>query len=83
MCRTVGKFLCYNYLTQISLQKEADLEEESDDGYWDGIKYFTCTPNRGIFVDITKLLPYTEVRPKQLPEGNYPFAYNCTSKMQT
>ena len=50
--------------------QDEDLEEDNDDGWWAGVEYYTCKPNRGIFVDVTVLLPYKGPRPKILPKGS-------------
>jgi len=51
------------------LQDES-VEKGAHDGVWNGIKYYDCKHNRGIFVPLINLKPHNEVKEK-LSAGNH------------
>ena len=63
------------------LLKDENVDEDFDDGWWQGKEYYPCPPKKGIFVNLKSIKPYDGPRKKL--QGDFTCLHNCTCSYVT
>ena len=68
------RHLNFYFIYLVILLQEDDVDN-SKDGSWSGVKYFSCKPNRGKFVFLNSLKPDQRLKENALPGNIYMHSY--------
>ena len=48
---------------------------DAHDGVWNGVRYYDCEPNKGMFVSLKNVKPFNKEMKKRCSEGMYVHNY--------